>query len=113
MASRTIRWFIRPALAILILSLEACQGQKPHPAEADPPPAVSVPLVTATTASSVTLALLGDVMLGRDIHPNAETFAFLTPSLTAADLALANLGSPLTDSPIKTGSPYALCAPPG
>jgi len=30
-----------------------------------------------------------------------------------ADLALANLESPLTDSPSETGSPYALCALPG
>jgi poly-gamma-glutamate synthesis protein (capsule biosynthesis protein) len=51
-------------------------------------------------------------MLGRDIHPDAETFAYLEPFLTSADLALANLESPLTTSPVQTESPYALCAPP-
>lgn len=65
-----------------------------------------------TSAPSVTLALLGDVMLGRDIHPSAETFSYLEPFLTSADLALANLESPLTASPPQTRSPYVLCAPP-
>ena len=113
MSSRTIRWFIRPALAILILTCAGCQGQKTLPVETDPPAAAPAPVVTATPAPSVTLALLGDVMLGRGVHPTPETFAVLTPYLSSADLALANLESPLTDSPVQTGSPYALCAPPG
>ena len=61
---------------------------------------------------SVRLALLGDVMLGRDIHPTSETFSYLELFLNSADLVLANLESPLTNSPVATGSPYALCAPP-
>jgi gamma-polyglutamate biosynthesis protein CapA len=63
-------------------------------------------------ASSVTLALLGDVMLGRDVHPTADSFAYLKPSLSSADLVLANLESPLSDSPVESKSPYALCASP-
>jgi poly-gamma-glutamate synthesis protein (capsule biosynthesis protein) len=51
-------------------------------------------------------------MLGRAVHPSAETFNYLEPFLASADLALANLESPLTNSPIETESPYALCAPP-
>ncbi|HMB24764.1 MAG TPA: CapA family protein [Anaerolineales bacterium] len=78
-------------LAFLLLILSGCQ---------------------ARPAPSVTLALLGDVMLGRDVHPTPETFAYLQPSLTSADLALANLESPLTGEPVETGSAYALCAPP-
>lgn len=66
----------------------------------------------ARPAPSVTLALLGDVMLGRDVHPTPETFAYLQPSLASADLALANLESPLTGEPIETESSYALCALP-
>ncbi len=62
--------------------------------------------------SSVTLALLGDVMLGRSVHPTPETFSYLQPVLTSADLVLANLESPLTNSPVQTQSTYALCAPP-
>jgi len=68
---------------------------------------------TASAAPpSVTLALLGDVMLGRSVHPSAETFLYLEPYLRSADLALANLESPLTGQPVQTASPYALCAPP-
>jgi gamma-polyglutamate biosynthesis protein CapA len=52
-------------------------------------------------------------MLGRKVHPGPESFAYLEHYLSSADLALANLESPLTDSPPETESPYALCAPPG
>ena len=65
-----------------------------------------------TPAPSVTLALLGDVMLGRAIHPTSGTFTYLEPFLASADLVLANLESALTNSPVQTESPYALCAPP-
>jgi poly-gamma-glutamate capsule biosynthesis protein CapA/YwtB (metallophosphatase superfamily) len=51
-------------------------------------------------------------MLGRGIHPSAQTFAYLEPFLKPADLTLANLESPLTESPAQTQSPYMLCAPP-
>ena len=66
----------------------------------------------ARPASTVTLALLGDVMLGRDVHPTAQTFVTLEPFLKSADLALANLESPLTNAPAQIASPYVLCAPP-
>jgi len=51
-------------------------------------------------------------MLGRAVRPSSETFSYLEPYLTSADLALANLESPLTDAPVQTESPYALCAAP-
>ncbi len=51
-------------------------------------------------------------MLGRSVHPTSETFTYLEPHLASADLALANLESPLTDETVQTESPYALCAPP-
>ncbi len=62
---------------------------------------------------NVTLALLGDINLGRGVRPSADTFGFLTPHLRAADLALANLESPLSSDPParKTGDGYNLCAP--
>jgi poly-gamma-glutamate capsule biosynthesis protein CapA/YwtB (metallophosphatase superfamily) len=66
--------------------------------------------------SSVTLALLGDVMLGRGIAAAGtsptEVMGALAPDLASADLVLANLESPLTDAPAKTSSDYVLCAPP-
>lgn len=52
-------------------------------------------------------------MLGRDVHPSKETFAYLEPYFSSADLVAANLESPLTDAPVQTDSPYVLCAPPG
>ena len=100
----------RAALAFLILASGGCASRANPPADSDP--AEPGPSITSLPASSVTLALLGDVMLGRDIHPTAETFAYLEPFLTSADLALANLESPLTSAPVQTESPYALCAPP-
>jgi poly-gamma-glutamate synthesis protein (capsule biosynthesis protein) len=62
----------------------------------------------------VTLALLGDINLGRGVTPTADSLAFLTRDLSTADLALANLESPLCRgdaciAPIAEG--YNLCAP--
>jgi len=51
-------------------------------------------------------------MLGRGVHPSAQTFAELEPHLKSADLALANLESPLTNAPVETQSSYQLCASP-
>jgi poly-gamma-glutamate synthesis protein (capsule biosynthesis protein) len=51
-------------------------------------------------------------MLGRAVRPSSETFSYLEPYLTSADLALANLESPLTNASVQTESSYALCAPP-
>ncbi len=50
-------------------------------------------------------------MLGRGVTPSADSLAYLTPDLSATDLALANLESPLTTAPSQT-SGYSLCAPP-
>jgi poly-gamma-glutamate synthesis protein (capsule biosynthesis protein) len=91
----TAHWIARAAAIFLVFVLTGCQIAQPTPAPA------------------VTLALLGDVMLGRSVHPSPETFAYLEPSLASADLTLANLESPLTDEPVQTDSPYALCASPG
>jgi poly-gamma-glutamate synthesis protein (capsule biosynthesis protein) len=83
---------------LLILSLSGCADFSSE--------------ASSTTDPSVTLALLGDVMLGRSVHPTSTMFSYLEPSLSSADLVLANLESPLTDSPLQTESAYALCAAP-
>jgi poly-gamma-glutamate synthesis protein (capsule biosynthesis protein) len=57
------------------------------------------------------LAFLGDVMLGRGVTPGEDSLAYLAPYLQSADLALANLESPLTTIPLQT-SGYNLCASP-
>ncbi len=73
-------------------------------------------LVQPTHTPGVTLALLGDIMLGRGIAAAgaspAEVMGALAPGLASADLVLANLESPLTNAPVQTSSDYVLCAPP-
>ncbi|MEW6094277.1 MAG: CapA family protein [Chloroflexota bacterium] len=59
----------------------------------------------------MTLALLGDINLGRGVHPSADSFAYLTSHLSAADLALANLESPLGQDVAADTTGYNLCAP--
>lgn len=62
---------------------------------------------------TVTLALLGDVMLARGVQPAEASLAYLAPDLQAADLAIANLESPLAKYPVAAANPaggYNLCA---
>jgi poly-gamma-glutamate capsule biosynthesis protein CapA/YwtB (metallophosphatase superfamily) len=62
---------------------------------------------------TVTLALLGDLMVGRAVHPTAASLAYLAPWLKAADLSLANLESPLAPANARVTSSedgYNLCA---
>jgi poly-gamma-glutamate synthesis protein (capsule biosynthesis protein) len=66
----------------------------------------------SVAAPNATLALLGDVMLGRGVQPSSDTFSYLEPYLASADIALANLESPLTASPGRKDALYVLCAPP-
>jgi poly-gamma-glutamate synthesis protein (capsule biosynthesis protein) len=102
---------LRRSLTILILVLGLAAGFTPILAAtptltADPTP-TPIP-----ENGQVTLALLGDINLGRGVYPDAETFAYLKPVLESADLAMANLESPLTTKPVLTKSPYALCTKP-
>jgi poly-gamma-glutamate synthesis protein (capsule biosynthesis protein) len=60
---------------------------------------------------TVTVALLGDINLGRGVMPSPDSFTYLTSYLSAANLALANLESPLTPAPFGPDSGYNLCAP--
>jgi poly-gamma-glutamate capsule biosynthesis protein CapA/YwtB (metallophosphatase superfamily) len=63
-------------------------------------------------ASRVTLALLGDLMIGRAVDPTPDSLSYLDPELKAADLRLANLESPLAQympSPSDTSAGYNLC----
>jgi poly-gamma-glutamate capsule biosynthesis protein CapA/YwtB (metallophosphatase superfamily) len=82
------RLFILPSLVFILLV--SCQ---PHP-------------------STVTLALLGDLMLGRGVKAAPDSLAYLKPELHAADLSLANLESPLTNDPPAAAmeAGYNLCA---
>ena len=62
---------------------------------------------------TVTLALLGDLMVGRAVHPTEASLSYLSPELKASDLSLANLESPLAPEGgvnIPSGDGYNLCA---
>jgi poly-gamma-glutamate capsule biosynthesis protein CapA/YwtB (metallophosphatase superfamily) len=67
----------------------------------------------APASKTATLALLGDLALGRGVAPTRDSLAALAPDLQAADLALANLESPLAEAaPAESAAPgYNLCAP--
>ena len=98
---------------------------QPHPGEAGrhPPPgliferlallgAFLLPMLGACHPHPVaTLALLGDLMLGRDENPTQGSLTILTPALSSADLVLANLESPLAPVPSTSNIGYNLCAP--
>ena len=63
--------------------------------------------------SNVTLALLGDLMVGRFVHSGPASLSYLTPELKAADLSLANLESPLAPGDamvVPSDAGYNLCA---
>jgi poly-gamma-glutamate synthesis protein (capsule biosynthesis protein) len=70
-------------------------------------------LSSCAPARTVTLALLGDINLGRAVAPTADSLSYLASELSAADLALATLESPLTagDFPAAPPQGYDLCAP--
>jgi len=62
---------------------------------------------------TVTLALLGDLMVGRAVNPTPASLSYLTPELKAADLTLANLESPLAPGAVRvmpSNDGYNLCA---
>ena len=71
-------------------------------------------------AKSFSLALVGDLMLGRNVaaaHQQdgwAGTFSAISNELQSADLALGNLESPLgtSDNTSSIGNSYNLCADP-
>ena len=62
-----------------------------------------------STYPAVTIALLGDLMIGRGMDPKPDSLAILTPYLSSSDLVLANLESPLTSEPPVQSSAYNLC----
>jgi len=70
----------------------------------------------APPSDLVTLAFLGDVMVGRGVlaadAPPAEVTRLLRPALSSADFVLANLESPLGGPSTVSRSGYNLCAPP-
>ena len=65
---------------------------------------------------TVRLALLGDLMVGRGVHPGPDSLSYLASDLKGADLSLANLESPLAPggatgaAGLLSNAGYNLCA---
>jgi len=64
---------------------------------------------SAAVQHSVTLALLGDIVLGRGVDPSPRTMDILSADIAASDLALANLESPLSEAAPAHVTGYDLC----
>jgi poly-gamma-glutamate capsule biosynthesis protein CapA/YwtB (metallophosphatase superfamily) len=95
------------AVVCSLLSLPACQGPSDVPAAE-----------ASIVAPSVRLIFGGDVMLGRGLAPivrddPASILAGIALQLRDADVAIANLESPLTRRPHAVDNPNALEAAPG
>lgn len=102
---------LRQPLVVLILVLGLAAGSMRVMA-ASPSPGASITPTPTPVSGQVTLALMGDINLGRGVYPNSDTFTYIKPILDSVDLAMANLESPLTTKPVITKSPYALCTKP-
>ena len=75
------------------------------------------PVLDEASQPAFTLALVGDVMLGRGVAQALDgdwdaAFTQVQPWLAEADLAFANLESPLTTAPLPPIGGYDLRAPP-
>jgi poly-gamma-glutamate synthesis protein (capsule biosynthesis protein) len=111
---------VKPSRVIVVglaMALAACAASAdtapPVPAAADIP----VPGAADVESTAVRLLFVGDLMLGRRVAPVAESdpegvFADVERVVRAADVAFANLESPLTTRPHTSENPYALEAAP-
>lgn len=110
-----------PAGAVILALLAGCATQPAAtPAPVTPPaPAVpDTPLIPAPTHPGLTLAAVGDMMLGTDfpenILPDDDGVSFLeavTPILTAPDVTFGNLEGVLLDGgePVKQCKNKRIC----
>ncbi len=109
----------------LSLVMTACAATvdaiPPVPTTADVPAAAAAHAPASVTgeveSKAVRLLFVGDLMLGRRVAPIAEAdpeglFADVERVVESADLAFANLESPLTTRPHTSENPYALEADP-
>lgn len=102
------------ALCALMTACAAGDGQAPTTPATTTSPAPPKPPSSALPVAR--LVFVGDVMLGRQVAPvvagdPGSVFERLRPAVVGADMAFANLESPLTTRPHAVG-PYALEAGP-
>lgn len=101
----------------LALVLAACDASVETTPRAAPAAAIAVSAEVVADATAVRLLFVGDVMLGRRVRAIAEAdpdglFADVEREVRVADLAFANLESPLTLRQHTSPNPYALEADP-
>ena len=99
MVSAALRWIVGIAAAAALVP--GCGGT-PHESEAD---------------AAVSLLFVGDVMMGRGVAPIVAgdpdgLFRDVRHIISGADVAMANLESPLTTLPHSSNNPNALVADP-
>src|SRR5688572_28630059 len=111
-----LRFTIVPACAILGVAAIACQTKDLTTPVAEAETTVSAtPTPTPAGDDSVTIAAVGDIMLGSPfpnesrMPPNdgADILKGVTPILSAADIAFGNMEGPIVDGGIseKCGTP--------
>jgi poly-gamma-glutamate capsule biosynthesis protein CapA/YwtB (metallophosphatase superfamily) len=97
-------WAIHRGIPVLALLLATCSQMAP-------------PLATVVSNGAVRILLAGDVMLGRGVAEVAASdpfgfFGDVRAEVQGADIAVANLESPLTSRPHAADTPNALEADP-
>lgn len=109
-----------PGAVALLLVLAACGTAPPQPAESPEPPEPAAPAPAPEerpppATQTITIAAVGDMMLGTDYPenhlPDDDGLSFLaevTPVLAAADLTFGNLEGVLVDG----GTPRKICTNP-
>ncbi|HCU51043.1 MAG TPA: hypothetical protein DGG94_14800 [Micromonosporaceae bacterium] len=107
----------RVAIVVLSLALAACSGNPgPSPTPAPAPASASPSSAPPTPASEITLAFAGDVHFidrTRPLLDNPETaFGAYTPQLQAADFAMVNLETAVTERGEKAPKNFHFRAPP-
>lgn len=103
--------------AWLLLLTSACSGAADATPVVPDAPHASESRIAEPDESTARLLFVGDLMLGRRVAPVAEAdpqglFADVERVVRSADLAFANLESPLTNRPHTSPNPYALEADP-
>lgn len=119
---RGVQWSAPAFLAglLLLASLTAC-GDASGPASVSGPtvsPEATVAASPASTDEEVVLAAAGDIMLGRSIgegvlrRGSAYPFEFVAQALREADIAFANLESPISGGGLPAEKDFVFRAPP-
>jgi poly-gamma-glutamate capsule biosynthesis protein CapA/YwtB (metallophosphatase superfamily) len=99
------RWFLFVSLCALALMLVAATACKSSKADSRVFSAAPAPVVEAQTAEKISIAAVGDIMLGSTNPPDrglppedgAKMLADVAPVLSAVDIAFGNLEGPMLD----------------